>query len=131
MHESLSTLTARQSEVGDLGNVARPVVHEDYVRRLQVAHDDVAGVAVGKALGDIGDAAGRTAGEERRGKGSYEQARAPQVRRYFDASKHSWYIESGARTLVASAALVCAANDSSSETRDAIVGREWVASRGQ
>lgn len=83
MQESLpQSLTARQSEVGDLGDVAIPVVHQDDVRRFQVAHDDVVRVAVFEAHGDIGQAAGRTVGEEWRGKGPREQARATQVKIY-------------------------------------------------
>jgi len=99
MHEPLSTLTASQSEVGDLRDVASPVVHEDDVRRLQVTHDYVVGVAVGESLGDVCDAAARSTGEERRGSGSYEHARATRVSRCGTSiclTKHSWCIECSA-----------------------------------
>lgn len=51
-------LTARQAEVRHLGDVAGPVVHEDYVREFEVAEDDPVVVAVPRARDDICQAAG-------------------------------------------------------------------------
>ena len=75
---SFPPLTARQSEVRHLGDVAGPVVHEDDVGELEVAEDHPVVVAVLRAGDDVRQAAGRN------GKRGVRRQEGQEARRQLD-----------------------------------------------